>query len=222
MKEITESGFPLEHRFDRLAEVDIFVAEVATALSDQLAEVEDDDERVLLGSIKGPRLVSEAIKAQANKHGFHGQLRDIVVFPTEPDKTLLPKGMREMDERIQSLDLRAQMHSSGRGIIGQERAIVTLFVPPEKFFRERYSNGSTILHSYLEQGEPLVLFAARTENAKGSLRAMDQVRFSAQRIDGWAQRLALGHNALLVLSPDGDRTQFTYRRSRRRLNMFKR
>lgn len=182
-----------EYKIENLRELDVFVQSIALVLSDQ-PDIQHSNvgHRTLLGTLKGDDKASTILKQQARKHGFHGQLKNIVLIPEEVDREILPKGLRDIENsRVQTLGISAEMHSSGRGFIGYERLLATLYVPREGFFKKRYSTQGTLLNYYQEQGEPMVLLAGRSVRGGETIKAVEMLRVGSEQIRVWIERFAL-------------------------------
>lgn len=83
------------------------------------------------------------------------------------------------------------MHSTGRGFIGYQRAIATLFVPPEGFFQSRYQDQGSYLSSYRDIGQPIVLLTTREIRTAETAFSVDLLRAGSAQIHLWSRRFAL-------------------------------
>lgn len=182
-----------EFHFRTPAELDAFIENLARVLS-QHSNVQQSHIgfRTLLGNLRGSPKLSQLLYEQASRHRFNGALRNIKVKPTLPDRKVLPRGLQQMPEvGVQSIEVEAQMHSTGRGFIGYERALATLYVPPEGYFSKHYSSQGSFRAAYKDCGKPLVLITARSVMEQELAASIGLLNTGSELIAVWAQRFAL-------------------------------
>lgn len=203
-----------EFHFRTPTELDVFIENLARVLFQH----SDSKQyligfRTLLGNLRGSPKLSQLLHEQASRHRFFGALRDIKVKPTLPDRKVLPRGLQQMPEvGVQSIAVEAQMHSTGRGFIGYERALATLYVPPERYFLRYRSQGSFGV-AYRDCGEPLVLITARPVMEQELAASVDLLNTGSELIAVWAQRFALARTVSSGLPEQKPRFKTVFTRS---------
>lgn len=187
-----------EIEFEAPRELDGFIESLALILSRQPDITHPEvGHRTLLGNLRGKPEVSKLIADYARKHGFHGALKQTIVKPVPLDQAALLLKFRDIsDERAQSLSISSEMRSSGRGFIGYQRAIVTLYVPPDRSFTRHFGNRDVYpLYAYREIGEPIVLLSSREVKSEETEYSVALVRSGSEQINVWRRRFALARTA---------------------------